>query len=189
MVKLMSLLKILEWIIFIALILLLIAILSPVLPIKNYLSSYVIVSGSMEPTIKTGSLSFISPIKDSNLYKDDIIAFKSPDNPNDVIVHRVFSIQEDQIKTKGDNNDSVDSWVVTNFQVIGKHVFSIPYLGKLTLFIRTPLGFALIIGIPGLVLLVMQIKKIREGIEEEIQKRTKEALNQKHEKISSITEL
>lgn len=190
MFKLISFLKTLEWITFLALIMLLLVVLSPVLPVKNYLSSYVIVSGSMEPTILTGSLSFITPIKESSdLQKNSIIAFKSPNSPKDVVIHRIYSITNEEIKTKGDNNDSVDNWLVYEPMVIGKYIFSIPYIGRLTMFIKTPLGFGLIIGVPALILMFMQVKKIREGIEEEVQKRTSEALNQKNDKISSISKI
>ena len=51
-----------------------------------------------------------------------------------LIVHRIVSItqQEDgkyEFKTKGDNNNTNDNWVVTEKEVIGVGKFMVPYIG------------------------------------------------------------
>ena len=89
---------------------------------------YVILSGSMEPTIKTGSLCFINKKVDiQEIKKKDIIAFKLDDDT--LVTHRVNKITEDGIITKGDNNKKVDNGLVTASNYVGKNIFWIPKVG------------------------------------------------------------
>jgi len=89
---------------------------------------YVVLSGSMEPTIDTGSLCFIN--KNAN-YEDvkekDIIAFKLKDGT--LVTHRAIEITETGIVTKGDNNDDPDSNEVKKENFVGKNLFWIPKVG------------------------------------------------------------
>ena len=84
--------KALEWVVFVLLLSLLGLVISPELPFKNIPKSFVVVSGSMEPTIKTGSVVFVKSVNPTLVKKGDIIAFTSPSNPKDTILHRVNSI-------------------------------------------------------------------------------------------------
>ena len=89
---------------------------------------YVILSGSMEPTIKTGSLCFINKKVDiQEIKKKDIIAFKLEDGT--LVTHRVNKINKDGIITKGDNNKKVDNGLVTANNYVGKNIFWVPKIG------------------------------------------------------------
>lgn len=89
---------------------------------------YVVLSGSMEPTIETGSLCFINKHEKINDIKEkDIIAFKMKDGT--LVTHRAIKINENGIKTKGDNNKEADSSLVTSNNFVGKNIFWIPKLG------------------------------------------------------------
>ena len=94
-----------------------------------------VVSGSMEPSIKTGSVAII----ETNLtdFKDikegDIITL---DIGGSFVTHRAVDITEDGVYTKGDANNAKDPWIVTNDNYYGKELFSIPYIGFLIVFIR-----------------------------------------------------
>jgi signal peptidase len=84
----------------------------------------IVTSGSMEPTFKKGDLVFMQNI----LVKPkvgDIIIF--PDPQNNVaankpvtVTHRIIEVKGDTIRTKGDNNPTVDSWKINKKDVIGK---------------------------------------------------------------------
>ncbi|MGB9729258.1 MAG: signal peptidase I [Thermoprotei archaeon] len=93
----------------------------------------VVESGSMIPTLEKGDLIISVGVDPSNLKVGDIILFKSPLNPNIIIVHRIIEIYKNDgtvlIKTKGDNNPIADPWTVNGNQVLGKVIFRIPYLG------------------------------------------------------------
>lgn len=94
-----------------------------------------VMSGSMEPSIKTGSVAIIetnlTDFKD--IEKGDIITF---DIGGSFVTHRAVDITEDGIFTKGDANNARDPWIVTNDNYYGKELFSIPYIGFLIVFIR-----------------------------------------------------
>jgi signal peptidase len=111
--------------------------------------AYVVSSGSMIPTLNIGDIIVVKD-KDSfqTLQIGDIIVFHSPTMDGRVIVHRIYNIAIDQygvaIYTKGDNNYAPDAWIVRQSHYIGKVVFTLPYLGKVTSIIQPPLNYILI---------------------------------------------
>ena len=164
-----NILKLLEWLLFITLIIILFLVASPLLPTKNYISTHVVSTGSMEPEIKTGSIVF-STLQNQEINKGDIIVFTSPDNQEITIIHRVMDIEKEEYTTKGDNNDSEDDWTVYKEDIKGEVIFKVPYIGYLIQYMKTPIGFAVVLGIPALILILSLIKKIKEGINEEVDK-------------------
>ncbi len=89
---------------------------------------YVVVSGSMEPTIPTGSLCFINKhAAYSSIKVNDIIAYKAPTGAN--VTHRVVSITSEGIETQGDRNNTSDGFSTNPNNFLGKNIFSIPKLG------------------------------------------------------------
>ena len=104
---------------------------------------YITISGSMEPTIKTGSICFVNI---NEQYKDvkinDIIAFEAGNN--NLVTHRVLNIDENGIETKGDNNQDADFIKTNESNFVGKTLFSIPYIGYLTMFFKKPIGILVI---------------------------------------------
>lgn len=104
---------------------------------------YIVLSGSMEPAIKTGSLCFINNhAKYENIKEKDIIAFKSGDV---LVTHRVISITDEGMETKGDANSVADGLVITKSNYVGKNVFSIPFVGYIIKSFQTKKG-KIIIG-------------------------------------------
>lgn len=106
---------------------------------------FIILSGSMEPTIKTQDLIVTSPKKVYN--EGDIVAFYEG---NSVIVHRIGTKIEEgdapSYTTKGDNNNSADTGTLSHDDIIGAYKFTIPFLGKIFLFIfSNPILVAVII--------------------------------------------
>jgi len=91
------------------------------------ITPYVVLSGSMEPTIKTGSLCFINKhAKYEKIKEKDVIAFKKDGT---LVTHRVYSVTEEGFETKGDNNDDKDGGLVTKDNFVGKNVFWLPKVG------------------------------------------------------------
>lgn len=176
-----KIIKIFEWIIFILLLLVLVLVASPLLPTKQYLSTHVILTGSMEPKIKAGSIVF-SSLKKDNLDLNDIIVFQSPENTEVNIIHRVSRIEGDQYFTKGDNNESEDTWTVFKDQIKGEVLLSIPYMGYVIDWMKTPFGFITILVLPAIFFSISQIRKIKEGINEEVEKRTSAILKEQKDK-------
>lgn len=171
---------IVEWIVSFVLLIVFFTLLSPLLPTKNYIQTYVIPTGSMEPAVHAGSIAIIKPYKNESLKKEDIIAFISPNEPQITVLHRIVDITKkgSQIyyKTRGDNNNAPDNWEVGTRAIKGTLITSIPYLGHPSTAMRTKTGFALYMGIPAFIIVIMQLKKIKEGIDEEVARRTKRIL-------------
>lgn len=102
------------------------------------ITPYVVLSGSMEPTIKTGSLCFINKhAKYEQIKEKDIIAFKSNGT---LVTHRVDEINDDGFVTKGDNNDNQDGSLVTKDNFVGKNIFWIPKAGFVIKLIQSTKG-------------------------------------------------
>ena len=104
-----------------------------------------VISGSMEPTIKVGDLIVINT-KDKNINVGDVVTFYDVDMA--FVTHRVVSINDDMMITKGDANDSLDDPIPLN-NIVGKYVFKINGLGAFLTSLKNPLVsiIILIIGI------------------------------------------
>ena len=110
----------------------------------------VVISGSMEPAIKTGSLILINE-KDKDISKGDIIAFKTGGAS---VAHRVVQIEQDGYVTKGDSNRTVDASLVAADKVEGTVFFKIPLAGYAVKWMSSTPGIIMLIGI-AIVLLVL----------------------------------
>ena len=100
------------------------------------LKPVIVMSGSMEPAIRTGSLAFIDTCE-REIFKGDVISFTSGGL---MVTHRVIEITEQGYRTKGDNNDDPDAGIVKASSVEGKILFSIPGLGRFLKTIVLPSG-------------------------------------------------
>lgn len=107
---------------------------------------YIVVSGSMEDAIKTGSVAYVNtkvPAKEIKI--GDVIAFNIGSKQ---VTHRVIEIHDDNsFTTKGDANKVVDANRVKFANYSGKTVFSIPYIGYGLAMIQTKIGYSILIGI------------------------------------------
>jgi signal peptidase I len=122
-----------------------------------------VLSGSMEPELKTGSIVGIKPLEDkTSLEKGDIITFYSPIKENTIVTHRIINVkgsgQFTEYVTQGDNNKTEDPIPVSAQQVIGKYAnLHIPYAGYVLNFLQSKIGIALGLIIPGLILIVYNV--------------------------------
>ena len=133
---------------------------------KTYgITTYVVATKSMEPTINVSDAIVVKRGNDG-LEIGDIITFSSADPYNFglVITHRIMKIYEKDglvfYKTKGDNNNNYDNYLVPKNRVYGKVVFKIPYIGILQNFISTTFGFILVVILPALYIIVYYVLKL-----------------------------
>lgn len=107
---------------------------------------FIVMSGSMETTINIGDLVIVKKVNSSSIHTGDIIAFK---NGNIVISHRVKEVINDsgiyKFKTKGDNNNVADDFIVNSDAIEGIFVNKIPGLGSILLFLGKPIGLLMVI--------------------------------------------
>ena len=89
---------------------------------------YVIQSGSMEPCIPVGSLAVVSvKYPYEKLNSGDVICYESPLGKS--VTHRVVSVSEEGLVTKGDENEISDGILTTQENYIGCLTVSLPHLG------------------------------------------------------------
>ncbi|UOY92591.1 signal peptidase I [Ectobacillus sp. JY-23] len=116
-----------------------------------------VLSGSMEPTFYTGSIIAIKPVQSGTSYKPgDVITYKLQDGT--LVTHRVKEVnavgEEVMYVTKGDANDAADSEPVAHKNVVGSYKgFTIPYVGYAADYARSKTGSALLLIVPGILLL------------------------------------
>lgn len=117
---------------------------------------YTVLSGSMEPTYQVGSIIYVVDVNPDELKEKDPITFKLTDST--IATHRIIKIEEENNQklfyTQGDANKHPDENPVTEKEIIGKPIFSIPYLGYLANFMQTTHGMFITLGI-GLMLIII----------------------------------
>ena len=122
--------------------------------------TYVVQSGSMEPSIGTGDVIFIA--EQSEYQLNDTITFK--DANSRTVTHRITQKNETptgvEFITKGDANQTIDAEPVPATQVIGKVAMVVPRFGYVIQFGRTPWGFILFFIVPTVIILYDEIKSI-----------------------------
>ena len=123
------------------------------------LQPYSVLSGSMEPTYKTGSIVYVKKVDYQTLTVGDPITFMLDEK--NIATHRIVEIVPDEeepdtvrYRTKGDNNDAVDGGLVHCKNVIGKPVFTLPYLGYVANYIQHPPGTYIVIAACAILLLL-----------------------------------
>jgi len=74
-------------------------------------------------------------------------------------------------KTKGDANNVADTDLVQSTNVVGKVIFQVPYVGRFIGFIKTPVGFGLVIVLPTLLFILGELWNIKREIEKDVEKK------------------
>jgi signal peptidase len=128
----------------------------------------IVQSGSMEPAIWTGSVVVVRA--QERYFPGDIITFNTGGADQIPTTHRVLTdtLEAGQLayQTQGDANDAPDPQPVSGEAVRGRVIFAIPVLGYLLDFARQPIGFALLIGVPALVIVFEEVSTIYAALRE-----------------------
>jgi signal peptidase len=147
-------------------------------PIAGNYKIFVVQSGSMAPAIKMGSLVIVKPANDYKI--GDVITFGPYSKTKAPTTHRIYDIKvvngQPVYITKGDANNAPDTREVTKRDILGKVLFSIPYLGYAVAFAKKPLGFALIVIVPAVIIIIDEIKNIYNEIKKKKEPTVKENL-------------
>lgn len=123
-------------------------------------ASYVVLSGSMEPSISTGDVVIVDAADPASIEEGDVITYTRSEGETPT-THRVVDILEENgglaFQTQGDANDQPDASAVQASQVHGSVMLTIPYIGYVISFVNTPLGLVALIVVPVLLLVVSEI--------------------------------
>lgn len=153
----------------------------PIATINGY-GMLEVVSGSMEPTIHVGDFVIINT-KAKEYKVGDIVTFY--DNEGSFVTHKIISIDNDSMITKGDNNTSVDGVVPTK-DIVGKYVTKITSGGKIMAALKSPFTLIMILVIGILVCIFISTDKEGNPIITEEEKEFQEFLEQKNKSQETV---
>jgi signal peptidase I len=120
-------------------------------------AAYVVVAGdSMLPGLRSGDLVVAQHRPDYDV--GDVVVYRVPAGEPGAgasVIHRVVggSLQ-DGLVTRGDNTDAADIWRPGPADVLGSAWFSVPGVGRIIAFVRSPLGLGAIAGLGAFVLIL-----------------------------------
>lgn len=137
-----------------------------------------------------GALIFIRILGDEDkqsLQKGDIICFRDDDV---FVTHRIVAVNQNDngqtvsFVTMGDANNTTDGTILVQ-NVVGKCVGSVAGLGNFAIFLQTPWGILVFIGIPVAAFIIYDVLRIRA---ENKKVAAEDAKNQSAEQIRSQEE-
>jgi signal peptidase len=115
-----------------------------------------VVSGSMEPTLRVGSLVIDERIAPLDARPGDVVSFPDASRGRILVTHRVRRVRAEggtaYFVTKGDANDATERWSVPTKGEIGRVVYHVPKVGYARALIAGPnarfaiLGGVLLLG-------------------------------------------
>jgi signal peptidase len=132
-------------------------------------SSVIVYGGSMAGTIPVGSLAVTKEVRPQDVNVGDVIVFYPPATSPDrsPLMHRVVSVREEDgqrvFQTKGDANPTLDPTEISLQDTGSRVVYTVPYVGYLVNFARTPLGWALLLFLPATYLGFITLRRIWAG--------------------------
>jgi len=127
---------------------------------------YLVRSESMKPAINMGDMVVIGPLDGplgDGAKPGSIVTYL---RGAELVTHRVLSVDGSTLLTKGDAVEDTDPWAVSLSDVRGVYLFRIPAMGYVSNFIRTKLGWLLVVIIPAAVLVAFLIRDIRKKLRE-----------------------
>jgi len=124
----------------------------------------VVRSGSMSPTIPTGSVVFYKKVTAAKVKVGDVIVFDKPGQQNEKVTHRVFKISNAPtgryFTTKGDANGAPDDWRVPAVGTGWVERFHVPTLGYILADLQSTTARLLLLVIPAILLGMITLYEI-----------------------------
>lgn len=134
------------------------------LPVAFGCRSLVVMSGSMEPTVPTGSVVVVKSIPGAAIAVGDVISFHPPEDTARIVTHRVLAVTEQDgkvaVETRGDANTGSEKWSIDPAGTVGRVVFHIPYLGYLLAPLRGPGPRLALVVVPAVLLAALLVYDI-----------------------------
>ena len=154
-------------------------------------SVFRVMTGSMEPEIRSDSLLVVKKTPPEEIAPGDVISFFSPDPALEgaVNTHRVVRIEKEngeiRFITKGDANLIEDTYPVEESALVGKAVFKSYGLGKAVSLLSNPLVFGVIVLLPLLIILLMNLYRAVRIAADIAKKEEEEAVRKALEEIKA----
>jgi signal peptidase len=140
---------------------------------------YVVISSSMSPTMHAGDAVIVNEVPAPAVEEGDIITFMDGKQAaiahgqagSNLITHRVIAIQHTKqglaFKTKGDANEEADRGLVPASRLVGRVMFTIPYIGHVIAFASTRLGFIALVAVPLGLLVLGEVYDLARAVQNE----------------------
>lgn len=122
-----------------------------------------VMTAGMSPTFNVGDVAVIESVEPQAIGVGDVLIYRSPLD-GQVTARRVLDIRETEqgiyFQTGTDSSNVRDPYLVAPENITGRAKFQVPVLGHVTSFVRTPLGFALLFGLPGLIITTFEVNRL-----------------------------
>lgn len=116
--------------------------------IFNFLhfGNFVVLTGSMEPSISPGDYITVVKTDVNKLEVGDVITYKFN---GATVTHKIVEIGNDTVTTQGTANNVADD-PIDKSNIVGKYLFKIPKVGYIMSFLSSTAGLILIFGFVGI---------------------------------------
>ena len=134
-----------------------------IVPSAFGLQRYVITGGSMEGSISVGSVVFAEVVPVSDLRVGDVITYMPPPDSglDNLVTHRIVSIESGVFVTKGDANPNKDPWSFKLSQATqARVVYDAPYIGYAFMTLADRDTRMLLIGVPAGLIALMSLVQL-----------------------------
>ena len=127
-------------------------------------------SESMKPAINMGDMVITGPLDGPLSGEVKPGAIVTYQRGEELVTHRVLSVDGDTLVTKGDAVEDPDARSVNLSDVRGVYLFKIPYIGYVSSFVQTKVGWFLAIVIPATALVALLIRSIYKELRSDSEK-------------------
>ena len=137
------------------------------LPAAFGLQRYVITGGSMEGTYDLGSVVFEESVPVADLQVGDVITYVPPAESgiDNLVTHRIVSIDGTSFRTQGDANPDVDPWTFELTAASQNRVTaSMPYVGYLFIALGDRSTRMLVIGVPAAIIALASLAELLQAL-------------------------
>lgn len=128
----------------------------------------IVLSGSMEPTLKTGSLAFVMPASAHEIEAGDVITYRREGSRKTLVTHRVVEVlradQSVEFVTQGDANTAPDASPISEEQFVGLVRYYLPFIGNVIDALHDRTNYYIFLGIPAGLLILNEVASIRTEI-------------------------
>ncbi len=144
------------------------------------LRPYAVLSGSMEPIYHVGSLIYVKKVDPLTLKEEDPVTYRAESGK--IVTHKIIEVVYDQndpnvryFRTQGEANNIPDGGARRMEDIIGKPVFTIPYMGYFAYFVQNPPGTYFAIAFCLVLIIVMILPELwSDGKEKEAEDDTQD---------------
>lgn len=134
------------------------------LPLAFGARPHTVLTGSMEPAIAPGDVVVDERVAPAEARVGDVVTFRDPEDQSRLITHRVRSIRRAGshlwFVTQGDANNTTERWRIAADGELGRVAYTVPWVGHVAVVTHTPLGLAVLLIVPLLLLALDELARI-----------------------------